>query len=71
MKELKISSKGQVVIPKYLRDSLGFSSGIAVVMYKHDNKLIIMKRPDDPLASLATESSKLAMKNIRRDIKPE
>lgn len=71
MEEAKVSSKGQVVIPKYLRDALGFVEGSVVIMAKHENRLVIMKRPEDPLAALASEGSKVAMKNIRRDIKPE
>jgi AbrB family looped-hinge helix DNA binding protein len=71
MEESKISSKGQVVIPKFLRDSLGLSAGTSVVIYAHEGKLILMKKPSDPIKSLSEESSKLAMKNIRRDIKPE
>ena len=71
IEESRISSKGQVVIPKYLRDALGLNTGTVVVMYSSDKKLILMKKPQDALANLAAESSKLAMKNIRRDIKPE
>lgn len=71
MAEAKISSKGQVVIPKYLRDALGFGEGTAVIMHMHENKLVIMKKPADPIAALSQQGSALAMKNIRRDIKTE
>jgi AbrB family looped-hinge helix DNA binding protein len=69
MKEAKVSSKGQVVIPKYLRDALGFREGTVVVMSAADGKLVVMKKPEDPLASLASQGS--TVKNIRRDIKAE
>ncbi len=71
MEEAKISSKGQVVIPKYLRDSLDLKEGTAVVIFKHENRLVLMKKPADPLAALADAGNKVAMKNVRRDIKPE
>ncbi len=71
MEEVKISSKGQIVIPKYLRDSLGLKQGDVVMIAKHDNKLILMKKPDDPLSALAEAGGKVAMKNIRRRIKEE
>ncbi len=71
MEEAKVSSKGQVVIPKYLRNALGFAEGTVVVMHKHENKLIVMKKPDDPLSALAETGRTVAMKNIRREIKPE
>ena len=71
MEEAKISSKGQIVIPKYLRDSLGLKEGTIVVISKHENKLTIMKKPQDPLTALTETGSKVAMKNIRRDIKTE
>lgn len=69
MEEAKVSSKGQVVIPKYLRDALGLKEGTVVVMSAADGKLVVMKKPEDPLASLASQGS--TVKNIRRDIKAE
>ena len=71
MEEAKISSKGQVVIPKYLTDALAFKEGTTVIMHKHETNLVIMKKSDDPLAALEQAGSSIAMKNIRRDIKPE
>ncbi len=71
MEEVKVSSKGQVVIPKYLRDSIGLKEGDVVMIAKHENRLIIMKKPDDPLAALSETGSRVAMKNIRRHIKEE
>jgi len=69
--EIKVSSKGQIVIPKYLRDSLGLKEGDVVMIAKHENRLIIMKKPGDPLAALSETGSKVAIKNIRRHIKEE
>ncbi len=71
MEQAKISSKGQVVIPKYLRDALGFKEGITLMMEKIDNKLIIIKKPDDPVKELAAAGEKMAIKNVRRHIKEE
>jgi len=69
MEEAKLSSRGQLVIPKYLRDALGLNEGDTVVMTQTENKIMLMKKPADPLASLSTQGS--TMKNIRREIKDE
>lgn len=71
MEEAKISSKGQLVIPKYLRDALGMQPGKSVLIGKVENKLIILPKPDDPVKGLAAAGKQVAMKNIRRHIKEE
>ncbi|MBI3190275.1 AbrB/MazE/SpoVT family DNA-binding domain-containing protein [archaeon] len=71
MEEAKISSKGQVVIPKYLRDAAGFRDGTTVLITKIDDKIMIMKKPDNPGDALVKSGHDIAMKNIRREIKEE
>lgn len=71
LEEVKISSKGQLVVPKYLRDAVGMKSGDIVIVSKLDNKLMIMKKPDDPAKALIDSGKTIALKNIRREIKGE
>ncbi len=71
MEEARISSKGQIVIPKYLRDSLGLKDGSVVLVTKIENKIIIMLKPKDPKEALKKIGKDVAMKNIRREIKHE
>ena len=69
--ETTISSKGQLVIPKYLRDALGLKPGSAVMITKVENKLILVPKPEDPVKGLVEAGQHIAMKNIRRHIKEE
>ena len=71
MEEAKISSKGQLVIPKYLRDALGMQPGSSVLMSKIEDKLMIVSKPVDPVKGLVAAGEKISMKNIRRHIKEE
>ncbi|HIG97401.1 MAG TPA: AbrB/MazE/SpoVT family DNA-binding domain-containing protein [Candidatus Aenigmarchaeota archaeon] len=71
MEEAKISSKGQLVIPKYLRDAVGMKAGDTVMISKLDEKLMIMKKPADPAKALVNSGKEAALKNIRREIKGE
>jgi AbrB family looped-hinge helix DNA binding protein len=71
MESAKISSKGQLVIPKYLRDALHLTAGSEVMIEKSDNKLIVMKKPDDPVKGLVNAAEKVAIRNVRRHIKEE
>ncbi len=71
MEEAKISSKGQIVIPKYLRDALGMKDGSVVLVTKLENKIIIMSKPADPAEALVKSGKDITMKNIRREIKEE
>ncbi len=67
----KISSKGQLVLPKYLRDAVNMHPGDNVVIVKVDDKLMVIKKPKDAVDALLTTGQKTSMKNIRRRIKEE
>ena len=71
MEEARISSKGQIVIPKYLRDSIGLKEGDVVLISKVEDKLMIMKKPGDPTKALIKAGQEIGLKNIRREIKEE
>ena len=67
----RISTKGQIVIPKYLRDAINLKEGDSVFITKVDDKIMIMKKPDDPAKALAESGKSVNLKNIRREIKEE
>jgi AbrB family looped-hinge helix DNA binding protein len=71
MEETTVSSKGQIVIPKYIRDSLGMKEGSAVLITKIDDKILIMKKPEDTTKALLASGKEIGLKNIRREIKEE
>lgn len=71
IEEAKISSKGQLVIPKYLRDAAGLKPGSSVLVTSVENRIIIIPKPNDPVKSLIEAGEKIGMKNIRRHIKKE
>ena len=71
MEEIKLSAKGQVVIPKYLRDALGIREGDSLFISKVENRLVLYKKPDDPIKSLVDAGKNIGMSNIRREIKHE
>lgn len=47
---MKIGPKGQIVIPKLLRDDLGFAIGEEVLVGKGDEGAVIKKKIEDPIA---------------------
>lgn len=71
IQEIPISSKGQIVIPKYLRDALQLKPGSILLITRVENKLILIPKPDDPVKGLVEAGQRVAMKNIRRHIKEE
>jgi len=71
METAKISSKGQLVIPKHLRDALGFAAGAEIIMVRSDDKIIITRKPDNPVDALVKAGGRVGMRNVRRHIKEE
>jgi AbrB family looped-hinge helix DNA binding protein len=45
---LKCDSKGQVVIPKEIRDALNITVGTGFFVYQLSNNEILLKRIDEP-----------------------
>ncbi len=71
MEEVRISSKGQLVIPKYIRDALALSSGKVVLIGLQENKIIILPKPEDPVKALEQAGKKIALKAARKELKGE
>lgn len=52
MAKTKLSSRGQIVIPKEIRDKLGLSPGQKLEVYDEGNKIVLIAVPEDPVDSL-------------------
>ncbi|MBI2233136.1 MAG: AbrB/MazE/SpoVT family DNA-binding domain-containing protein [Candidatus Aenigmarchaeota archaeon] len=71
MHEIRVSSKGQLVIPKYMRDAAGMKTGSIVLASLEGGRIILVPKPGDPLEALKKTGEELSLKNIRREIKKE
>jgi len=52
MEKAKVSSKGQLVIPKQFRDEMGIGKGKEVFVEEIDGVLLIIPIPKDPVKAL-------------------
>ena len=71
MEIVTISSKGQIVVPKYIRDALLLKSGDELIVSRAEDRIIMMKKPSDPIEGLRKAGERVAIKNVRRRIKGE
>ena len=71
MDEVRLSSKGQLVIPKYIRDALGLKPGEALLVSLQENKIFIIPKPENPVAALEHAGKKISLKGARKEIKEE
>ncbi len=69
--EIKISSKGQIVLPKYIRIALDLQPGAKMLVAIENKKIILIPKPDKPLVELERMGQDIALKGIRKEIKEE
>ena len=49
---VKTLGKGQIVIPKNIRDQMGISIGTHLIIQIEENKITLKPLPDNPIAAL-------------------
>lgn len=69
MEEVKVSSKGQIVIPKHIREELGIASGRTIIINKVGKELRIVPKPKDSVKALIELGKELKMGDMRKEIK--
>lgn len=52
MPTVTVSSKGQVVIPREVREKLNITKGTKLEIIEMDGEIVLVRLPDDPLKSL-------------------
>jgi len=48
MKKVKVSLKGQIVIPKVIREKIGIKEGHEVIVESSEEGVVILKKPKNP-----------------------
>ncbi|RLI82392.1 hypothetical protein DRP07_05320 [Archaeoglobales archaeon] len=68
MVKVKASSKGQIVIPKDIRDKLGIRAGSVFEVTLEGNRIVLepSAKPPDVFVELGEESEKI-LEELRRD----
>lgn len=59
VEEATITSKGQITIPKKIRDRLGLTPGTKVAFLVRGKEVVLLPKPKDPLKEL---------ENLRKEI---
>ncbi len=67
--EVVLSSKGQLVIPKPVREQLGMHAGSRMLVRRQDNLILLIPKPKDPLQALRDLRAKLNLGDMREEIK--
>jgi len=52
MAKTKVSSRGQIVIPKEIREKLGLQPGQELEAFEEEGRLVLVALPDDPAGEL-------------------
>lgn len=66
----KVSSKGQVVIPKKVREKMGIVEGDRVLVYATGN-IVVLRRVKDNESVLSTVSSSIRRKVAEKAVRAE
>lgn len=71
MAKTKISSRGQIVIPKEIREKLDLSPGQKLEVYEEGDRIVLVAVPEDPVDSLdgifETEKSVEELRGRRKE----
>lgn len=72
MPTMTVSSKGQVVIPREVREKLNITKGTKLEVVELDGEIILIRLPDNPLQSLrGMLKAKRPIAEMRRWVKEE
>jgi AbrB family transcriptional regulator (stage V sporulation protein T) len=69
IKESKVTLKGQIVIPKELREELDIKPGEKLLIKKIDRKVLLIPKPKEPIDFLIKIAKKVKLGNLRKEIK--
>jgi AbrB family transcriptional regulator (stage V sporulation protein T) len=69
IKESKVTLKGQIVIPKELREELDIKPGEKLLIKKIDRKVLLIPKPKEPIDFLIEIAKKVKLGNLRKEIK--
>ena len=69
MKEVKVSSKGQIVIPKDIREKMGLIPGKEIFIQESEHSILLIPKPDNPLEQLIKLGREAPMGDMRKEIK--
>jgi AbrB family looped-hinge helix DNA binding protein len=69
---MTVSSKGQIVIPREVREKLNITKGTKLEVIEMNGEIILIRLPDDPLKSLrGMFKAKRPIQEMRRWVKEE
>ena len=72
MPTMTVSSKGQIVIPREVREKLNITKGTKLEVIEMNGEIILIRLPDDPLKSLrGMFKAKRPIREMRRWVKEE
>lgn len=69
MEEVTVSSKGQIVIPKEIRERLGIKPGKELLIKESADSITLIPKPRNPLEQLIKLGREAPMGDMRKEIK--
>jgi len=69
IEEIKVSSKGQLVIPKQIREELGMKSGSKVIVTRQGQAIMLVPKPSDSIGALMKLGKELNLGDTREEMK--
>jgi AbrB family looped-hinge helix DNA binding protein len=67
--ELKVGRKGQIIIPKKLREEFNIKEGGKILVKKVDGKILLIPKPEDPVEYLLKIAQNVRLGDIRSEVK--